>query len=145
MNIIYEAFLFNFYKIKTNYRVECKKRYSWDLVPINNSKLEKLPIMETDIEITNGDNKIIIDAKYYKNAFSNPFEMLKYHSTNMYQMNTYLIHQKQHNSYRGILLYPSNGYHISDKFIQNTYNYTIEFKTIDLNQRWNLIQDELLK
>ena len=51
-----------------------------------------LPQMMTDIEIRNNDNNslIVIDAKYYKNAFSDRFGVEKHQSANMYQMNAYL-------------------------------------------------------
>src|SRR5699024_10123359 len=89
MSSIFEGFLRTFYRIHSDYRVH-RRYYNWDLEPINNSNKKLLPRMETDIELTTQNRKIIIDAKYYKNAFTSRYEGRKLISTNIYQMNAYL-------------------------------------------------------
>jgi 5-methylcytosine-specific restriction enzyme subunit McrC len=143
MSTIYEAFLRNFYRIHTPHQVRAKE-YQWYLKPLDNSTMDWLPKMRTDIEITPDPNtKIIIDAKFYKNALYSRYEAKKFSSANMYQMNTYLMHNIDYPRLRGILLYPSVGYVFHQKF-ESRYDFSIEFDTVDLNQEWSSIQEQLL-
>lgn len=144
INIIFEAFLKNFYNIHSKYNVHSRYYYfDWD--PIDNSNKALLPRMETDIELTLDDTKIVIDAKYYRNAFTNKFESKKVISNNIYQMKTYLNQNlNKYNTLRGILIYPSNGYELSEKFLSK-FGYTMEFRTIDLNMDWKDIETRLME
>lgn len=143
INIIFEEFLRSFYDIHSNYNVN-SRYYSFDWQPVENSNEALLPRMETDIELTLDDIKIIIDAKYYKNAFTNKYETKKLVSSNIYQMKAYLNQNlNKYNSLRGILMYPSNGYELSEKFISKL-GYTMEFRTIDLNRDWKDIELRLM-
>jgi 5-methylcytosine-specific restriction enzyme subunit McrC len=143
MSLIYEEFLRNFYKLHTDHKVSSKE-YQWYLEPLDQSDLSLLPKMRTDIEIViDKDTKILIDAKYYKNALSSRYEINKFISNNMYQINTYLEHNLNYKNLRGILLYPSVGYYFDEKYIRKD-KYTIEFRTIDLNMDWIHIEKQLL-
>lgn len=144
MSTIFENFLLNFYKINSDCKVKGNKKYNWYLTPIEKASLTTIPQMETDIELIKGNDKIIIDAKYYKNAFSNRFNCHKHLSNNMYQMNTYLDHNVGiYDKLRGILLYPSNGYSFNNKYGKENKS-TIEFATVDLSKDWKEIEANLL-
>ena len=141
---IFEEFLRNFYKIHSYYKVH-RRYYYWKLKPVNVSNKKLLPRMETDIELTKDNNKIIIDAKYYKNAFVSRYEGKKLVSNNIYQMKTYLIQNlNQYETLRGIIVYPSNGYEINEKFY-NRKGYFLEFMTINLAKEWEYIKTRLLE
>lgn len=143
MSEIYENFLKNFYDIHTNYQVR-SRHYNWFLSPLDESNVGLLPRMETDIELEiDVDTKIIIDAKYYQKALSNRFEQEKFISVNMYQLNAYLAHNKEYKNLRGILIYPSVGYHFNERY-ERKDKYTIEFHTVDLSKDWMDIKNELL-
>lgn len=145
MSNIFEKFLLNFYKIHTSYKVSGSKQIEWYLKPIDESDHSLIPKMKTDIELENSDVKIIMDAKYYRNAFTNQYECKKVSSSNMYQINTYLMHNRHvKKNLRGILIYPANGYSFKEKF-QAEFGFTIEFATVDLNKDWKDIESELIK
>lgn len=148
MHSIYEKFLNNFYDIHLgeDYKIWGSQSFNWDLVKIEGTNEYRIPTMNTDLEITNKKTKehIVIDAKYYTNAFSSRYESKTMLSNNMYQINTYLMHRKkEYEKLRGILLYPTNGFNISEKY-QMPNQYTIEFSTINLNQDWKLIENDLI-
>lgn len=144
MSIIYEAFLRNFYSIHTDYKVKVKE-YKWYLKPLSVTLENYLPKMRTDIEITEDENsKIIIDAKFYKSALTSRYDSLKLSSNNMYQINTYLTHNLEYEKLRGILLYPSNGFELSQIYYREN-KYRIEFNTIDLSMDWCKIVSRLLQ
>lgn len=144
MSIIFEEFLRKFYKLHSNYKVN-RRYYNWNLKPIENSNINLLPRMETDIELSLDNRKIIIDAKYYKNAFSSRYEGRKLISNNIYQMNAYLMQNlDEYKNLKGILIYPSNGYEIDESFYSDK-GYYLEFKTINLNMEWKYIKKRLLE
>ncbi|MFW5891727.1 MAG: 5-methylcytosine restriction system specificity protein McrC, partial [bacterium] len=133
MSTIYEAFLRNFYRLHTPYKVN-KRKYKWYLQPLESSQKNQLPEMETDIEINKDeDTKIIIDAKYYYSALNSHYEAKKLISANIYQMNSYLQHNLTFKNLRGILLYPSVNFHLNNKYIKDN-DYTVEFITVDFNR-----------
>src|SRR5690625_2464367 len=101
MNVVFEHFLKNFYNAHTNYHVSSKK-YIWNLQPIANSDLDLIPTMQTDVQIQTPTEKIIIDAKYYKSAFTFHFNKKRFISNHMYQMNAYLMKNK-HDSEEALL------------------------------------------
>lgn len=143
MSMIYEEFLRNFYRIHTPYKVSSKE-YDWYLEPLNGSDRGMLPKMRTDIELLiDKESKILIDAKYYKNALLSRYEINKYSSSNMYQMNTYLEHNASFKNLRGILLYPCVRYYFQEQYIRKD-KYTLEFLTIDLDKEWVNIEKQLL-
>lgn len=140
---IFEEFLRNFYKIHSNYSVN-RRYYNFDWEPIDNSNIGLLPRMETDIELTLDNTKVIIDAKYYRNAFSSKSETKKLISNNIYQMKAYLNQNiGKFDILRGILIYPSNGYEITETFYSKI-GYSMEFRTIDLNREWKDIESRLM-
>jgi hypothetical protein len=53
------------------------------------------------------------------------------------------MHNIDYPRLRGILLYPSVGYVFHQKF-ESRYDFSIEFDTVDLNQEWSSIQEQLL-
>ena len=141
MSSIFEEFLRNFYKRHTDYQIR-SRNYTWDVKPLGNSNMNLIPLMKTDIEIERPKEKIIRDAKYYKDAFTCGYGIKKFISSHMFQITAYLrknINNNESRSLRGILIYPSNGYNFSERFISKE-GYTIEFKTINLNNKWYEIE-----
>ena len=141
LNQIYEKFLFNFYKIEQNDYHVTSEVYRWNL----EGNQAFLPSMRTDVSLIhkNGLEKIIIDAKYYKNIFQEHFGKSSFHSHNMYQMFTYLQHQPKEMTVRGILIYPFNGAEVDETY-QWDDRMTMEVVTVDLNASWSVIYGKLL-
>src|SRR5690625_6910332 len=74
--------------------------------------------MNTAIEIETPTQKIIIDAKYYRSAFTRYHEKKSYISNNIYQIKAYMEAQKPiDKQIKGMLLYPSNPYEFDDQFL----------------------------
>lgn len=144
MSEIFEEFLRNFYRMHTSYPVHAR-RYNWDLEAIDGSNIRLIPRMETDIEIEKPEEKIIMDAKYYQQAFTYHFDSQSFISANLYQITAYLRKslEKDERALRGILIYPTNGHEFHEKYTAKE-GYTIEFKSINLNQAWWKIEKELL-
>lgn len=142
MNHLFENFLFHFYsKEQEHYRVQ-RERMSWKLS--GNKSL--LPSMETDLTLTHlrENKKIVIDAKFYKNMFQRHFDKDSYHSHNMYQIFTYMMHQPTDAEVRGILIYPAND---TAEFSESYYwdeRLKMEIYSLNLDGSWGEIFGRLI-
>jgi len=146
MNKLFESFIRNFYKREQiTFKSIKRETISWQFSSVNKSDFQYLPSMETDISLENDTEKIIIDAKFYKDTLATYFDKEKIHSSNLYQLFSYLLNQHSkdlktiHAS--GILLYPtiSEEYNLSFRYL----DHKIYIKTVDLNQNWSLISKRL--
>ncbi|MEK5391846.1 hypothetical protein NSQ59_15940 [Margalitia sp. FSL K6-0131] len=141
LNQIFEKFLFHFYRIEQKeYRVQSEVM-QWNLR--GNQAL--LPSMKTDITLIhkNVQQKIVMDAKFYRNIFQKHFGKTSFHSHNLYQMFTYLMHQPKDIALRGILIYPYNGTEIDEKFAWDD-RMTVEVLTLNLDDSWRDIYRSLM-
>ena len=143
---LFEAFVRNFYKAETDFSVSSDS-ITWQFESDNVEDLEMLPIMLTDITLLKGNRKIIIDTKYYKEAFQTRYDKQKINSNNLYQLFSYLKNQETDSELtldcEGILLYPS----IQNDFIHSFKyeNHNIRIMSINLNQDWQNIRTGLLQ
>ncbi|WP_157886529.1 5-methylcytosine restriction system specificity protein McrC [Planococcus versutus] len=142
LNAIFEKFLFNFYKLEQRDYYVKAEGMQWKLE--GNKAL--LPGMRTDVSLTHKNKleKIIIDAKFYKNIFQVHYGKSSFHSHNMYQLFTYLMHQEIHLNLRGILIYPFNGRAVDERYVWNE-RMSMEVMALDLNGAWKDIYQKLIK
>jgi 5-methylcytosine-specific restriction enzyme subunit McrC len=143
---LFEAFVRNFYKVETDFSVSSDS-ITWQFKSDNAEDLEMLPTMLTDITLQSKSQKIIIDTKYYKEAFQTRYDKQRINSSNLYQLFSYLKNQETDSELtlncEGILLYPSiqNDFGHSFKY----ENHRIRIMSINLNQDWHNIRTDLLK
>ncbi|MCR8743908.1 5-methylcytosine-specific restriction endonuclease system specificity protein McrC [Romboutsia lituseburensis] len=143
ISYIFEDFVRSFYNIHLSDSKVYREDIKWD-VKIDDSFLPK---MQTDITIKTPSKVIIMDTKYYKNTLASNMKSEKYHSSNMYQIFSYLKNaeakgEKYLNS-TGILLYPK-----VDKDLNNIYEiqgHILKICTINLNDEWINIHNRLLE
>lgn len=146
---LFQSFIKNFYKIERPLFSVSGEVIHWKFLNLSENKndLSMLPQMETDISILTSDRKIIIDTKYYKEAFNYRYEKYKIDSNNLYQLFAYLKNQETDSeitkSCEGILLYPAT---------TNDFEYNYQYEkhkirviSINLNQDWQNIKNDLLK
>lgn len=150
MGRLFESFVRNFYKETLNqseYKVR-RENIDFNLVPIEASPLEILPIMKTDISITTKSKKIIIETKCYQNIFSTNYEKKELRSGHIYQLFAYLQNLEKKGGLNvnceGILLYPMTDITISASY-QMMGNHRMTIKTLDLSQDWKDIESDLLQ
>ena len=101
--------------------------------------------METDITLENDEEKIIIDAKFYRETMTMNYDKEKIKSANLYQLFSYLLNQQDSNlktqNATGILLYPTieTNYNLNFKYKEHK----IQIRTINLNSNWRNISSRL--
>lgn len=141
---LFEEFVRNFYKIHLSNSHVCRENIKWDA---SGYAMDFLPMMQTDITIKRDDEIIIMDTKYYTKTLVSNMGQDKYHSTNMYQMFSYLknaeVKGELYKQSRGILLYPQ-----VNKSLDNIYEiqgHTLKICTVNLNDDWTNIHNRLLE
>ena len=143
---LFEAFVRNFYKKKLNDYSVKSENIEWFLKPVDDNSEGMLPQMKTDISLDSPDRKIIIDCKYYKETLTEYFGKDSVRSSHVNQifayMSNYKINENYENPIEGILLYPVVTKKFTARFDYMGYNLSIS--TINLNQDWKLIEEDLL-
>lgn len=146
MNQLFEAFIRNFYRIEQKkYKTVKKEIIKWQFNCAENTSYQYLPQMETDITLENDKEKIIIDAKFYRETMALNYDKEKIKSVNLYQLFSYLLNQHDSNAKTrnatGILLYPT----IEKDYDLNFYykEHSIQIRTINLNTNWQNISSRL--
>lgn len=144
LSSLYEKFIFAFYKRETSYKV-WHPQIEWK---VENDFIEALPIMQTDIVLSQVNKTLIIDTKFYSENMSIRFEggKAKQKSNNLYQIFTYVNNwnAKADEEVAGMLLYAKTiGQHQPQHYYEIKGN-KISVVNLDLNQDFNGIKKDLL-
>lgn len=146
MSQLFEAFIRNFYKIEQHkYKTVKKEIIQWQFENTAKESFQYLPRMETDITLESNDEKIIIDAKFYRETMTVNYDKERIKSANLYQLFSYLLNQQDSNlktlNAKGILLYPTieTDYDLNFKYC----NHNIQIRTVNLNSNWKKISSRL--
>jgi 5-methylcytosine-specific restriction enzyme subunit McrC len=139
---LFEHFVRNFYtKEQSEYRVSAP-HVAWDVDRDYSTLggLDLLPTMKTDICLNSTTDKLIIDCKFYQDAFQWNHDTKKFISAHLYQLLSYLRNQARVPGWervRGMLLYPTvNGQFDEVVTIQG---HEIRVASINLAQDWRNI------
>ncbi len=149
MASLFENFVRNFYKehLKgTDYEVK-PEIIKWNVTESDPFSLEYLPLMKTDISITSENRKIIIDTKYYIECLQEHYNKETIISLNLYQLFTYVKNAEAQGgsaiNCEGMLIYPTVKQELDLTY--SIENHKICIKTINLNQDWKNISNDLMK
>lgn len=135
---LYEKFILEYYKKEfSNLRVTASQ-IPWDL---DDDESDMLPVMQSDIMLSDKKKTLIIDAKYYSHTTQVQYDVHTLHSNNLYQIYTYVknFDKERTGNVAGMLLYartdevvlPHNSYRMSgNKILVDTLNLDCEFEDI---------------
>ena len=141
MSKLYEKFILEYYNQEHKELDASASQIPWGL---DDGIDAMLPVMQTDITLTQGERTLIIDAKYYSSTLQQHFDRMTIYSNNLYQIFTYVknkeveLKDKPH-EISGMLLYakteeetyPDNDYKMSGNDIGvHTLNLNMEFSDI---------------
>ena len=142
LNQLFEKFLFHFFRMEQQVFRVSVEQMRWNVKGGNQSLL---PVMRTDVSLVHKTEprKMIIDAKFYKQMFQSNFGKESFHSHNLYQLFTYLMHQNDQLLTEGVLIYPQNGQAINEVYRWHE-NVTLRVMTVDLNADWPEIYARLI-
>ncbi|MFN5621318.1 MAG: 5-methylcytosine restriction system specificity protein McrC [Flavobacteriales bacterium] len=146
---LFENFIRNFYRRKQKTYTADSKHISWKFSPTSAGDIKLFPRMETDITLASIEKKRIIEVKYYAHALIQKQEgNMHFRSAHLYQLYAYLSNLSLDPSHpgnahcSGILLYPTAGITIDEQY--ELANHSLRIYTLNLNQPWQQIQDDLL-
>lgn len=142
---LYEKFILEYYRKHYPSISANAEQIPWQL---DDGMSDMLPVMQSDIILKQGNQVLIIDAKYYTHTTQSQYDTHTLHPANLYQVFTYVknkeheLKDKEH-KVSGMLLYartdeeiqPSNTYFMSGN--------RIDVRTLDLNCDFSVIMEQL--
>ena len=143
---LFEDFVRNFYRRELAGWSVKRDVIDWDFVPLTPGAGQYLPKMQTDISLRGHGRTVIIDTKFYKEAFASRFDSDKLRPGHLYQLTAYLQNLAAANGgsdddAAGVLLYPE---------VQPLPTLSYQYKRhrvtatgIDLTQDWKVIDQRL--
>ncbi|MCR5777213.1 MAG: 5-methylcytosine-specific restriction endonuclease system specificity protein McrC [Lachnospiraceae bacterium] len=145
MNRLYEKFILEYYAKECPQVKATASQIPW---AVDDGQGTMLPVMQSDVMLTRGNEVLIIDAKYYTQTMQTQYDTYTLHSANMYQIFTYVKNKdsefggKQH-TVSGMLMYAA-----TDESIQPDNSYLmsgnkISVRTLDLNRDFSEIAAQL--
>jgi len=142
---LFEKFVLEYYKKHhPEFKAEAKQ-IDWNIVK-EQSTVNILPIMQTDILLTIGERTLIIDTKYYAQSMQKRFDKTTIHSHNFFQILAYVgQYDKNHQgNVDGMLLYAKTQEEVvPDGQVKQYDGNTIYFKNLDLNTDFETIKNRL--
>ena len=142
---LYEKFLLEYYRKEHPELSANASQIAWQL---DDSENQLLPKMQTDIMLSQRNNILIIDAKYYSHMTQQQYGTNTLHSNNLYQIFTYVKNKEfelkdcEH-TVSGMLLYAQTDENIISN---NTYQMSgnqIAVRALNLNQDFSRIAEDL--
>ena len=141
---LYEKFLLEYFRKEHPELTATASQIPWQL---DDGMGDMLPVMQTDITLSHGQNMLIIDAKYYAHTTQVQHNVHTLHSENLYQIFTYVKNAATQygdaHTVSGMLLYAKTEEEVQPN---NTYQMSgneIHVKTLDLNTDFSEIRAQL--
>lgn len=151
MNRLFEKFVLEYY-IKECPQVKATaSQIPWAL---DDGIGTMLPVMQSDITLSSGNEVLIIDAKFYSRTTQSQYDTHTLYSGNLYQIFTYVKNKDsefgdQSHTVSGMLLYAATDEEIQPNHTYQMSGNKISVRTLDLNrdfleiaQQLNAIVDE---
>lgn len=145
MHTLYEKFILEYYRKEFPFLSINSKQIPWQ---IDDGKRDFLPIMQSDITISDDKNVLIIDAKYYSRIGQSNYNTDKIRSNNLYQIFTYVKNKdyelKDSDKFiSGMLLYAKTDEGFYPDYVYKMSGNKIAVKTLDLSLSFKSISQQL--
>ncbi len=145
MNRLFEKFVLEYYAKECPQVTAKASQIPWAL---DDGIGTMLPVMQSDIMLSQGSRVLIIDAKYYAHTTQTQYNVHTLHSNNLYQIFTYVKNKdtefggKPH-TVSGMLLYARTDETIQPDHVYQMNGNKISVKTLDLNRDFSEIAAQL--
>ena len=142
---LYEKFILEYYAKECPQVKATSSRINWAL---DDGVGTYLPMMQSDIMLTKGNQVLIVDAKYYTHNMQNQYDSSTIISGNLYQIFTYVKNKEAEfgdadHSVSGMLLYAKTDEQIQPDGDYQMSGNRISVKTLDLNRDFSEIAEQL--
>lgn len=142
---LFEKFVLSYYRRHYPQHSARSAKVEWD-IDVAASTTAIIPEMRTDIMLSFPTRTLIIDTKYYSRSMQEYMGKTAIHSSNLYQINSYVLHEdKGHaGNVDGMLLYARTQEEITPEgHMKLSDGNTIYFRNLDLNQPFADIRHQL--
>lgn len=145
MNRLYEKFVLEYYIQKYPTLSVSAAQIPWSL---DDGVGTMLPTMQSDIHLQKGNTVLIIDTKYYSRSTQTFYNKHTVHSSNLYQIFTYVKNRdysfgEEEREVSGMLLYARTKDEIQPDSVYHMHGNRISVKTLDLNKEFSVIEQQL--
>ena len=145
LNSLYERFILKYYQREHPEIKAYSPQIPWQIEEGGDALLPK---MQTDVTLEYEENVLIIDAKFYTRNTSQNFGKDIHHSSNLYQIFTYVKNKElelkgKDYEISGMLLYARTTSEIQPNSDYVMSGNKISVKTLDLNQDFKIIKNQL--
>ena len=142
---LYEKFILEYYRKEFPNLTVNASQIQWAL---DDGFGDMLPVMQTDIMLSQGNKVLIIDAKYYGHTTQTQYDIHTLHSANLYQIFTYVKNKEAEltnvpHEVSGMLLYARTDEAVQPNHRYKMSNNIISVRTLDLNQAFSEIAAQL--
>lgn len=139
MSRLYEKFILEYYAKECPQVKATASRIPWAL---DDGVGTLLPVMQSDITLSQGNRVLIIDAKYYTRTTQEQYSVHTLHSNNLYQIFTYVKNKdaefgKTPHTVSGLLLYARTDEAIQPDNVYRMSGNKISVRTLDLNRNFS--------
>ncbi len=144
MHSLFERFIRKFYSYHHPFLNPTAAHIVW---LTDDEVIELLPTMKTDILLQYKGKSLIIDTKYYQRTMTTFFGNKTLHSSNMYQIFSYVKNRDIHldGSVSGMLLYAKTDEPIAPDKTYRLSGNRIFVRTLDLNRPFSSIKSQLFR
>jgi 5-methylcytosine-specific restriction enzyme subunit McrC len=147
MPLLFEQFVRNFYRRELSGWSIKRDDIAWNLVPLTAGASDYLPKMQTDISLRGEGRTIIVDTKFYAEAFTSHYESEKLRPAHLYQLTAYLRNIAAKGGHdanaAGVLLYPEVNPIPSLQYMSEGHRLTAT--GVDLTADWRAIHQRLIE
>lgn len=142
---LYEKFILEYYRKEHPEITARASQIPWQL---DDGFSDMLPIMQSDITLSKGNRTLIIDAKYYAHNTQTQYDVHTLHSSNLYQIFTYVKNKDAEygdapHEVSGMLLYAKTDEQIQPDHVYHMSGNKISVRTLDLNCQFSAIAAQL--
>ena len=142
---LYEKFILEYYRKEHPHITTNASQIPWQL---DDGMNDMLPVMQTDIMLSNGAKTLIIDAKYYAHSTQTRYDKHTLHSGNIYQIFTYVKNKEvelvgKPHEVSGMLLYAKTD---EDTYPEHVYSMSgnkVEVRVLNLDCDFEIIKSQL--
>ena len=132
---LYEKFILEYYRKEHPEITARASQIPWQL---DDGFSDMLPVMQSDITLSEGNRTLIIDAKYYAHNTQTQYDVHTLHSGNLHQIFTYVKNRDAEygdvpHEVSGMLLYAKTDEQIQPDHVYHMSGNKISVRTLDLN------------
>jgi 5-methylcytosine-specific restriction enzyme subunit McrC len=146
MSAVFETFVRKFFEAEQKVFAVRDRTLTWSAKALDPAHDQYIPEMWTDITLRSKSRTIVIDTKYYKETLREHRGRRRIKSENLYQLYSYVRKCSPNDGgscpVEGVLLYPAVKESLDLRYVID--GHPIRIKTVDLDQHWTIIHNQLL-